>query len=52
MRFAAGEDRRGSSIFPLPEQAGRDGLEKLAFDRVVAPAASTQSLENPHRVLR
>jgi hypothetical protein len=47
-----GEDRRGSSIFQFPEQAVGDGLEKLALDGAIAPAASPQSLENPHRILR
>ena len=52
VRFAAGQDRRRSSILQLPEKVVGDGLEKLAFDGAIAPAASPQSLENPHRVLR
>jgi hypothetical protein len=52
MRWIAGEDRRRSSIFEFPDQVVGDDLEQLALDGAIAPASASQSLENPHRVLR
>jgi hypothetical protein len=52
VRFAAGKDRCGGSILEFPQEVVGDDLEELAFDGAIAPASSSQSLENPHRVLR
>jgi hypothetical protein len=50
--FASGEDRDRGFVFEFPQEIVGNGLEKFAFDGALAPASSSQSLENPHRVLR
>jgi hypothetical protein len=50
--FALGENRRRRFVLEFPQEIAGDGLEKSAFDGALAPASSSQSLENPHRVLR
>jgi hypothetical protein len=48
--FALGEDRDRGFVLEFPQEIGGHGLEKPAFDGALAPASSSQSLENPHRV--
>jgi hypothetical protein len=50
--FALGENRNRGFILKFPERTVDDSLEKPAFDGALASASSSQSLENPHRVLR
>jgi hypothetical protein len=50
--FALGQGRDRGFVLAPQEMMGGDGLESLAFDGGVAPGSSSQSLENPHRVLR
>jgi hypothetical protein len=50
--FALGENRDRGFVFEFPQEIVGDRLEKFAFDDPLAPASSSQSLENPHRVLR
>ena len=52
MGFALGENRGGGFVLEVPLETAGNGLEKPAFDGALAPAWSSQSLENPHRVLR
>jgi hypothetical protein len=52
MGFALGENRGGGFVLEFPQEIAGNGLEKPAFDGTLAPASSSQSLENPHRVLR
>jgi hypothetical protein len=52
VRFALDEGRDRGFVLQLPEKVVGDGLEKLAFDGAIAPASPSQSLENPHRILR
>jgi hypothetical protein len=42
--FALGENRHRGFVLEFPQET--------AFDGALAPASSSQSLENPHRVLR
>jgi hypothetical protein len=50
--FALGQDPNRGFVFEFPEKIVGDGLDKFALDGAIAPASSSQSLENPHRVLR
>jgi len=50
--FAFGEDRARGFVLEFPQEIVDDHREKFVFDGAIAPASSSQSLENPHRVLR
>jgi hypothetical protein len=50
--FALGENRDRGFVLEFPQEIAGNGLEKSAFDGTLVPASSSQSLENPHRVLR
>src|SRR5690242_11631377 len=50
--LALGRRRDRGFILQFPKEIAGDDLEQPAFDGVIAPALSAQSLENPHRVLR
>ena len=47
--FALGQDRNRGFVFEFPEKIVGDSFEKFALDGAIAPASSSQSLENPHR---
>jgi hypothetical protein len=49
---ALGQNRNRGFVFEFPEKIVGDGFEKFALDGAIAPASSSQSLENPHRALR
>jgi hypothetical protein len=50
--FALGENRDRGFVLEFPQEIAGDGLEKSAFDVALASDSFSQSLENPHRVLR
>jgi hypothetical protein len=50
--FAPGENRDRGFVLEFPQEIVGNSLENSAFDGALAPASSSQSLENPHRVLR
>jgi hypothetical protein len=52
MGFALGENRDRGFVLEFPQEIAGNGLEKPALDGALVPASSSQSLENPHRVLR
>jgi hypothetical protein len=51
-RFARCDNRDRGFVLEFPQEIVGNSLENSAFDGALASASSSQSLENPHRVLR